>query len=112
MGIYLDPPGLEFSNNDELKQAKIDYITKHAVSVTREEFLAWEPGSKASFGVCIVENPGFNAAGVAYDKGEARVFAENTRDGRIKLYFIMPLEEMKVSLRERHLKELEKLIKS
>jgi hypothetical protein len=88
MGIYINPPGVD------TKSGKISYIALHAEKTDQDGFRSWPPGKNGKFGVCVVDNGPFNAAGVAMDKREAEAFTMQ-RDARQKLFFLMPLEAMK-----------------
>lgn len=85
MGIYINP------TNQADPFDKVGLILSRAAKVTSEEFLAHVPGDK--FGVCIVDNGAFAAAGVAFSQGEARAFAYP--DGRRKTYCVMSLDAIR-----------------
>lgn len=99
MGIYVNPP------DATTKEAKVKYIAERSEKIALNGFRAWPPGADGKFGVCIVDNGPFNAAGVAWDSREADAFTL-PNDHRPRQFFLMPLEAMKGCLLERHEKEL------
>ena len=81
MGIYIDPK----------KGTKEDFLNQHGLEITKEEFLSFESFSDGpSLPVCLIHNPRFSAAGVAYSKDEAEVFALSDIDGMPRKYFFVP----------------------
>ncbi len=63
MGYYINPP----------EGTKEEWLVKHGVGVTPGMVREWD--FKGDYlPVCLVQNPSFTAAGIAYDKDEAQVF--------------------------------------
>lgn len=69
MGIYINP------TNDTTSRSKLDTILALGMRISEHEFLSNEPGIDAGYGVALIDN-GFIAAGVAYNRIEAREFAK------------------------------------
>lgn len=89
MGIYINP------TKQKTPRDKLDLIRACTGEVSKEDFLSHVPGLNNIFGVCVVENPMFNAAGVAYSPGEAEVFADTGRDPRPRSYFLLTVDQIK-----------------
>lgn len=81
MGSYINP-------RDQSKEA---WLKAHAQEI--ESPPAWEDVPAGYLPVCMVQNPGFTAAGIAYSPTEYEVF--KTPDNRPKKWFIAKTEELK-----------------
>lgn len=76
MGFYINPPNC----------SKEDFLVKHGT------FLGAAPATHRegdNIAVCLVDNGGFTAAGIAIDQRERNDFARE--DGRAKVWFHVPL---------------------
>lgn len=82
MGIYINP------TTDTDARMKRDTILAIATHATKAEFLAHAPGSDDKWGVAILDNGLFVAAGVAYSANEARVFVEGAGGRPLDLVFL------------------------
>lgn len=71
MGIYINPRG------DLNARSKRDTILNLSHSIGPGEFLKHNPGERGQYGIALVDNGLFIAAGVAFSKVEARVFVEH-----------------------------------
>lgn len=75
MGFYIDPK----------QGTKEDWLRKHGRRIAQPT--AW-PAASEDLPVCLVLNPGFTAAAIAYNERELeRLLPE---DGRPKLWFSAP----------------------
>lgn len=75
MGFYLNPTD----------QAKEVWLEEHAraVSTSTPSLDATPPTEEPGHWICLVNNPGFTAAGIAYSRDEFEAFAHP--DGRSKV---------------------------
>ena len=87
MGIYLNPPDA----GDEIDKRRI--VLKNAQLVSRAEYRAHKPGERDVYGVCIIDNGDFYAAGVAFDEGERDAHADDV-SGREKEFALLTLDEI------------------
>lgn len=87
MGIYINP-------NVESLHGKLDVIKNVSTSVTKEEFINHVPGDDNLWGVCVVDNGPFNAAGVAFSVSEAAAFVSSPNDRRQKDLFLIHETEL------------------
>lgn len=69
MGIYINP------KDDQTPFDKIKAIREHGERITIQEFKAISPGRGGVFGVAVINNGNFLAAGVAFHPGETEEFA-------------------------------------
>ena len=61
MGIYINPQNMQ----------KEDFLTKFGKQISEEEFKDWKfVKNQEDIPVCLIQNPYFTAAAVAYDKQE------------------------------------------
>lgn len=77
MGYCIDPVGM----------TKEQFLCENGKQIPREEFLKyWSTSDRSVIPVSWINNGAFTAAGVAYSKNEAEVFA-NLNDGRPVRFF-------------------------
>ena len=86
MGIYINP------SDDRDAREKASKIAQNAKLVSVEDFVKHEPGFEGVWGVAVVDNGMFIAAGVAYSKDEAEVFSNP--NGRDVAYYLMHFDKM------------------
>lgn len=86
MGYYINPV------DDQHSRSKSDIIKSAGRQVKRIEFLSHAPGTNDEVGVALVDNIDFVAAGIAYSKDEAEVFASSTT--RRVEFVIMKISEI------------------
>lgn len=82
MGYYINPSDM----------TKEEWLMKHGGKpfvIPPEKHLT----SDNRVAICLVDNVGFTAAGIAYDTRELSDFARD--DGRRKIWFLVPLEALK-----------------
>lgn len=81
MGYYINPPDI----------SKEDFLLNHGkVIKTAAEIMTLD--FKTSYPVCLVQNDGFTAAGIAYDQHEAKVFLHP--DPRERVWFEVSAENL------------------
>lgn len=81
MGYYINP-------KDETKE---QFLIREGKPILPQEGIAI---SKDGVPVCLVQNNGFTAAGIAYDRQELEAF-QYPGDQRPKLWFSVPLESLR-----------------
>lgn len=89
MGIYINPTS----------GTKEEWLNKNYLLITDKPSLQINPGDilsiadfKTMFPVCLVDNGLFTAAAVADDRREFDNF--HTNDGRLKVWYIVKLEDL------------------
>jgi len=82
MGLYINPTD---------GTTKEQFLEEYGSKVAINEFLSHIPGTKGIYGVALVDNGPFTAAGVAYDGLEAARFTRNS-DKRPKMFFLVSAE--------------------
>ena len=89
MGLYLNP------SNQTGTHDKLDIIsrTKGVAQITLGHFAAHIPGAENKWGVCIIDNGYFNAAGVAFNISEREAFVST--QGRPKQFFLASFDAIK-----------------
>jgi hypothetical protein len=81
MGVYINPQGTS-------KEAwLLDHATDHSF------YPVWDAVPEGYLPVCLVLNPGFTAAGVAYDKAEMEAFADPS-DQRIRRWYMVRMTDL------------------
>lgn len=85
--------GLYIQTGEEHKQQYFVEKFKSA-RVTRSEFLAFRPGDGDRWGVCVVSNGFFDAAGIAFSRREAQAFIDSTTDPRPRTYYILTRDQI------------------
>jgi len=91
MGIYINPPD----------QSKEDLLTKHAHTISREEFLAFDDFLGPDTIICFIDNSDFTAAHVSYCPEERdRVSDPDGMEGRPHIFFKIPKAALKGSIPE------------
>ncbi len=76
MGVYINPPG-ESKETWLLKNGK-PFLETPKFGATKDELF-----------VCLVFNPAFTAAAIAFSERELQAFTE-PRDHRVKLWYTIP----------------------
>ena len=80
MGFYINPKNM----------SKEAFLDKHATRIDRKLFLEFRDFLDSDeLPVCLVQNPLFSAAGIAYSTHEAKAFADRS-DYRPREYFLIP----------------------
>lgn len=82
MGCYINPPDM----------TKEQWLFKHAAAIPPNTLRAWDTKPEGTLPVILVDNGSFTAAGIAYNKAEYDAF--NVEDGRDRLWFCVPQEEL------------------
>jgi len=99
MGAYINPP-------DMSKERWLEENAIELSGVPRQYRWTAEDESK-SYSVCLVDNVGFSAAGIAFDRRELDDFAHP--DGRPKRWFVAKEKDLvKVSDLEKWLAQVDK----
>jgi hypothetical protein len=75
MGYYINPKGME----------KEEWLAENGMVIPRDGVLCTFEENTDSLPVCLVTNPGFTAAAIAYDEREAVAFLRE--DGRRKVWY-------------------------
>jgi len=87
MGIYINPQNMQ-------KEA---FLTKFGEQISEEEFKDWKfVKNQEDIPVCLVQNPYFTAAAVAYDKRELEAFTYYS-DTRPKEFYLVNKEMLLTS---------------
>ena len=80
MGFYINPR----------EQTKEEFLSEHGMPISRNLFLEFSDfKGHDKLPVCLMNNPTFSAAGIAFSRNEAAAFA-NPDDNRPKQYFLVP----------------------
>jgi hypothetical protein len=77
MGYYINPE----------HGSKEAWLKEHGEEIRYTEFLTAIETHKDKLPVCLVSNPAFSAAGIAYDQREVDAFARD--DGRPKKWYVV-----------------------
>jgi hypothetical protein len=80
MGYYVNPPG---------GQSKEEWLD---INGTPCEYVPDYDNTRINMAVCLVDNGGFTAAGVAYSSNELECFA--VEDGRQKRWYMVPSDKL------------------
>jgi hypothetical protein len=81
MGYYINP-------NDMTKE---EFLRRYGTRLDRAPDTF--KNEKDEYAVCLVDNGAFTAAAIAYNQGELEVFKDP--DGRRRMWFYVPVEELK-----------------
>lgn len=87
MGIYINP------TIDTSARSKRETILALSPAISSKDFLAHKAGSDDKFGIAIIDNGLFIAAGVAYSDAEARAFIDGA-GGRKVDYTILTIAQI------------------
>ena len=90
MGLYINPT-TQTGTHDKLQ------IIKQTPGVQETTFTPWSehaPGADGKWGICVVDNGYFNAAGVAFVPRERETFVQD-RSGRPRWFFFASLAAIK-----------------
>lgn len=83
MGYYINPAVGE----------KEEFLSRCGKEVSLKEWLAFSKPDSLYAAVCLIKNPVFSAAGIAYSVAEAEAFT-SALDMRPKRFFLVPWEQV------------------
>jgi hypothetical protein len=82
MGFYVNPIGM----------TKELFLELNGRKMTPHEVADYNFSDRSHLPVCLVTNPGFTAAGIAYDAKERDAFF--APDGRFKVWYLVPVKHL------------------